>query len=700
MFRVYMLGHFAMLSPKGEVILPTNKVRVLTAYLFWQKGNWIKREALQNILWEEADQDHASGSLRTALHSIRRALAEYNDASCILDIRRDTVRIPSNADCWIDAKDFEENAIKGLKNEPSNIDYLMSAVSLYRGHFLEDMDFDWCVVERQRLNVMYIGVLKKLVESLTNAKLYEAALTYAQYWLNADSLNEAAHQALMKLYAIIGQPKNVIEQFEYCKRLLKDELGISPSKETIRLFQELGHGKHINGFPRSQKNSANQNNTNYDVLPIDMISGDPLRNVTMLLAYGEEKALREENLNGISLMEKALSKCKKIHDLAAKAKLALGETMLWLSIILIPNEKHALRLKAMKYINEALDYYKANGCQKELKDALFMASAATWVAGNNNKLAELAKEGLNIAHASNDRESEARFYLLLGMSFRELFQLEKAQEAFNQAIKYIPYVTNLWEMIWIIFQRAIFSYSTGELGDAESFLREALNFCRIDCSNSIKVKVGECTTRSMLIVVLHYKNRMPTELIELVPRGEMTKYVPEPFRYLNTLYTSTTGRVLILQNISSWLRTRIYNLSSPVVAYTIRSIIEEMMSEGMNKMALQWASVGIRLGRARQWHSILALFYCYRAVILSRQGHSAHARICLSRALRTIDRADAWVPAWIARAEGTIAWAEREFIKVEKYFNQSIQLFDKIGDEYDSGQVKLEINKLKNIPAQ
>jgi len=65
MIRVQMLGRFAILTPEGEIALPTAKVRLLAACLFWQQGRWVRRELLRGLLWGEIDEERAAGNLRT-----------------------------------------------------------------------------------------------------------------------------------------------------------------------------------------------------------------------------------------------------------------------------------------------------------------------------------------------------------------------------------------------------------------------------------------------------------------------------------------------------------------------------------------------------------------------------------------------------------------------------------------------------------
>src|SRR5438874_1435341 len=55
----------------------------------------------------------------------------------------------------------------------------------------------------------------------------------------ADPLREEAHYDLMRLYAAAGQPSATLHQYQELERLLRDELGETPSAATRALAEEL-----------------------------------------------------------------------------------------------------------------------------------------------------------------------------------------------------------------------------------------------------------------------------------------------------------------------------------------------------------------------------------------------------------------------------------------------------------------------------
>ena len=703
MIRVHLLGSFSIFTPSGEIVLPTAKVRLLAAYLFWQQGHWVRRDLLRGLLWGDLDEERAAANLRTALYLLRRALAAGGVPDDLLKIRRDAVRAPAGPDCSVDARLFEEKAWAGLQKQAKEVELLMGAASLYRGDFAEDLDADWCLSERRRLADLHIAVLRTLVARLAALGLYEAAVSYASRWLSIDPLDEAAHQALMRLYAALGQPSRVVEQYEQCRQMLEKELGIPPDEPTRRLLQELAPAvnkgaaaflrKNVSGCRRRGSRSPAAGQAPDYFSGGERFSADPLRNARLLLVSGEALALLGETGEGIKSMEKALTLYDRFGSMAARARLMLGEALIWLSIPLTPKMDSSLRDKGLRYIEQALEYYRANGPPADLGRALQLGAQACWVVGLNSRAVALAREGLSLVSALNDREAETRLAALLAMSLREGYRLAEALEIFGRAVEYVPYLTTPWEMLWIIFQRGILSYIIGDLAEAERFLREALALCRATAFPSLMVRVGECMTRSMMLLVLHYQDRH-REMGEFLISPEISRYNPEPFIYLNPLFTAFQDRRMLLPGIEGWLRARLSRLPGPMIACTIRTVVEEMLAAGLFREAARWAGVGIRLARARQWGAFEAFFYCHRATALLKLGKSGAAAACRRRARQLADPVDRWTPAWLARINGLLVLSRGNAAAARQHLEESRRLFLQIGSRYNARQVEDEMKEI------
>jgi TolB-like protein len=144
--RVHLLGPMRATSYLGDDILPRGKkARAMLAYLCLALGAKVPRIRLARLLWDQASDELARGSLRHALLEVCSAMGPL--AAELISTGRATIRLNTTA-CWIDALALLES---------SSPDSVRSDLALFcTGKLLEGLDgvsasFDgWLVRERER----------------------------------------------------------------------------------------------------------------------------------------------------------------------------------------------------------------------------------------------------------------------------------------------------------------------------------------------------------------------------------------------------------------------------------------------------------------------------------------------------------------------------------------------------------------------
>jgi TolB-like protein len=154
--RIHLLGPMRATSYLGDDILPRGKkARAMLAYLCLALGAKVPRIRLARMLWDQAGDELARGSLRHALLEVCSAIGPL--AAELISTGRATIRLNADA-CWIDAMALLES---------SSPDSVRSDLALFcTGELLEGLDgvsasFDrWLVRERDRFNWKTRGLLK------------------------------------------------------------------------------------------------------------------------------------------------------------------------------------------------------------------------------------------------------------------------------------------------------------------------------------------------------------------------------------------------------------------------------------------------------------------------------------------------------------------------------------------------------------
>jgi len=146
--RIHLLGPMRATSYLGDDILPRGKkARALLAFLCLTGGANVPRVRLARLLWDQASDELARGSLRHALLEMSTAMGPLADD--LISTGRATIRLKADA-CWIDA---------AALLEPSSPESARSDLALFcTGKLLDGLDgvspsFDrWLARERDRFN--------------------------------------------------------------------------------------------------------------------------------------------------------------------------------------------------------------------------------------------------------------------------------------------------------------------------------------------------------------------------------------------------------------------------------------------------------------------------------------------------------------------------------------------------------------------
>ena len=133
--------------------------------------------------------------------------------------------------------------VTGQEMLPEQANELGAAVELYSGDLLEGADYDWCIYERERLNLLYLEALGKLMVYHAAHGTYERGLAYGERILGQDPTREKVHLQMMRLYWLSGNRSAALAQYKRCAQILREELGIAPLQETTAVYQQMIHNQ-------------------------------------------------------------------------------------------------------------------------------------------------------------------------------------------------------------------------------------------------------------------------------------------------------------------------------------------------------------------------------------------------------------------------------------------------------------------------
>ena len=131
------------------------------------------------------------------------------------------------------------DAARNSKDDRETLNLLQKAVDLVHGPFLSNIEADWVMPERVRQQETYQAALLRLADLYLSFGQAEPSLEISKRALLSDPLLEHAHRLRMRAYATLHDQTGLARQYQQCRKTLQSELGLQPSNETVRLYEQL-----------------------------------------------------------------------------------------------------------------------------------------------------------------------------------------------------------------------------------------------------------------------------------------------------------------------------------------------------------------------------------------------------------------------------------------------------------------------------
>jgi DNA-binding SARP family transcriptional activator/predicted ATPase len=231
------------------------KVLALLVFLAVESDRPHQRSALATLLWPDQSEERARHSLRQALSTLRRAVDAGATRPAIV-VSRNTVAFNRDAGLAVDAIELVTLLDVCDRHDHGDAATCAScagrrerAVALYRGELVEgftipdsDVFEDWVQVWRQRFRERVVTALEALADWHERQGHRDQATVAVRRQLELDPWREPAHRRLMELLWQDGNRAAALAQYERCRELLEEELGVDPEPETIALYERIRDG--------------------------------------------------------------------------------------------------------------------------------------------------------------------------------------------------------------------------------------------------------------------------------------------------------------------------------------------------------------------------------------------------------------------------------------------------------------------------
>jgi DNA-binding SARP family transcriptional activator len=248
--RIETLGNFQVW--RGDQLIPYNgwrrgKTRKLFQILITHRYSPLDRDQYCEHLWPGAEPEVAGRNFKVALNTLYNVLEPKrlagSESAYIL--REGTIYgIRPGADIWIDTDFFRKTVLEAEEFLVNDIELaggkLEKAMEFYQGEYLPDARYEtWAATEREQLAVLFLQTADNYCDVCLQRDCFEEVIGLCQRILSMDNCWERAYRHLMVTYHRLGDHGQIARTYQRCIETLREELDVSPARETISLYEQL-----------------------------------------------------------------------------------------------------------------------------------------------------------------------------------------------------------------------------------------------------------------------------------------------------------------------------------------------------------------------------------------------------------------------------------------------------------------------------
>jgi DNA-binding SARP family transcriptional activator len=211
--------------------------RALFFYLLTYPGGQ-SREHIIETLWDIPCDAQAANRFRVAIHRIRQAL---NNPLAVLEQHSRYSLAPEVLEVS-DIYNFHQDVLETtrVRDPAQRLAFYQSALKLYQGEYLPELEADWAVEARSILAQEYAQVQLEVAQLLEKQGQFGASTKALQSALHTDPyLGEQHHQALIRKLAQTESKYSAVEYYRRFVHFLRIEVGDEPLPETVALIEQI-----------------------------------------------------------------------------------------------------------------------------------------------------------------------------------------------------------------------------------------------------------------------------------------------------------------------------------------------------------------------------------------------------------------------------------------------------------------------------
>ena len=238
--KVFCLGKFEVYGTVSDEAVKwrTSKVEELFAYLLCNQNITVPKLQLIDKLWPDDETGNVENKLHATVSMLKKSLKE---AALEISIQFSSggYRMEPGSEFVWDAEEFSKFAAKELPVNPDTVGGFEKIAGVYRGGFLQEKEYRWCITERNSLQKKHTNIIKKMVVYFLGQKDFKKAEDFLHRGIEHSPLDEELHELLLATFFLQNNRTELIRHYRQLEKLLQEELGLGVRAETRAMYENF-----------------------------------------------------------------------------------------------------------------------------------------------------------------------------------------------------------------------------------------------------------------------------------------------------------------------------------------------------------------------------------------------------------------------------------------------------------------------------
>ena len=205
--------------------------------LMLYRSNPLHKEKIVESLWPEIASSKANSNFHSTLYRMRRALYP----NCV-ERDGELYQLNRSWTFWWDAQEFERVLAESARisdNGPEWEGLIASAIDLYRGPFLDEVDSEWCYETRIDLELRFLRAVRALAGRRSSQGDHQQSIDLLERALAVDDMQEELYYKIIEMYLELDDRPSADRVYRRCVSTFGEASPLADTQEVKSLLAQL-----------------------------------------------------------------------------------------------------------------------------------------------------------------------------------------------------------------------------------------------------------------------------------------------------------------------------------------------------------------------------------------------------------------------------------------------------------------------------